>query len=288
MKDSTKRLAIMRVLPEGAVTHMTAMGRQTSFEDLEAKVVAWLKNQEALGIVRSKHGGAMDLSSMAGQPMAQPAPIPATAAPVQNYEAMQRQIAELSAMVKGGGGKGNGGFGKGAPWSGYRPGQGSQGSQGYKGKGKGKGKGPSPAQVAMRRAAESNARGQPAEVMCPTQQKRGFCDYEARTGYKCKFMHAKNIPPALSAVEGLISTDLKEYVLTYNGDGTFNCSGGPEQPSMAAVAAAEVEQVAKILATEEQNFIVLQPGEGINSTVGSNFGAMGSQPPSVFPGPATQ
>ena len=48
MKDSTKRLAIMRVLPQQAADHVAAAAStgQLTYESLEAKVVTWAKPGE--------------------------------------------------------------------------------------------------------------------------------------------------------------------------------------------------------------------------------------------------
>ena len=110
----------MRVLPQEGVTHMAALGHTASFEELEAKVVAWLRHQEAIGIVRSKGPVQMDLSAV-GAP-GQAAPQAAPQNPGQaNWGSLQKQIAELSALVKGGGkgGYSTGGKGGWSNWQGH-------------------------------------------------------------------------------------------------------------------------------------------------------------------------
>ena len=61
MRDSTKRLAIMRMLPQAGVDHVSAGARCGSFEELEAKVLNWIRNQEAMGIVRNQKATPMHL-----------------------------------------------------------------------------------------------------------------------------------------------------------------------------------------------------------------------------------
>ena len=257
MRDSTKRLAVMRVLPQTAVDHVSAVARGTSYDELEAKVLNWIRNQEAMGIVRSK-ATPMELGEISSSLGPQE---PLTTVQ-QQLATAQKQVAELSAMVKGGGkgqwnsaGKGGGTFGKGSAWS--SPG---------KGKGKGKGKGATPAQIAIRRIEQSGDKV--AEVICPTMLRKGYCDFEQRTGKKCRFSHVKNVPPSLAAIEGLITSDLKDYEIKYDArDGTFVCGDcmapkDGEKPVVASVLASEVAKIAEEMVAEEDEdfeFQVFQP-----------------------------
>ena len=96
MRDSTKRLAIMRVLPQAGVDHVSAGARCGSFEELEVKVLNWIRNQEAMGIVRNQKATPMDLGQVGATGESGP------------LASVQQQLAELSAMVKG---NGKGGIG---------------------------------------------------------------------------------------------------------------------------------------------------------------------------------
>ena len=52
MKESTKRLAIMRVLPKECLNHITAQGHISTYADLRSKVLTWVKRQESMGVLR--------------------------------------------------------------------------------------------------------------------------------------------------------------------------------------------------------------------------------------------
>ena len=173
---------------------------------------------------------------------------------------MDQRMDELSAMVKGGDNRSKGG-GDGKGWSNYKgpwTGPGSS-AKGKDGKGKGKGA-PSALAVAHRRAQDG---GNKAQVVCPTQQRRGHCDFEQRTGRPCRFMHVKNLPPTLAAVDGLISSDLRGFNLTYDcEDNTYVCGecatapkNGTEAPALASVIENEVAKTAAEL-SEEWEFTV--------------------------------
>ena len=90
----------------------------------------------------------------------------------------------------------------------------------------------------------------------------------------------KNVPPQLAAIEGLISTDLKEYKLEYDHkEQCFSCGDCcTEKPMMAAVAASSAAKAAEELLQEESfDFEILPPavpgaGDAPNSVSVSGSG----------------
>ena len=68
------------------------------------------------------------------------------------------------------------------------------------------GKGPSAIAVAWRRAEQQQGKG--AVPICPEYQRTGQCTFFSRTGRECRFKHVRDVPQALSSIEGLLSTDI--------------------------------------------------------------------------------
>ena len=56
-------------------------------------------------------------------------------------------------------------------------------------------------------AARRAAAGQRIPI-CPEYQRTGQCTDFARTGRECRFKHVRDVPQALSSIEGLLSTDI--------------------------------------------------------------------------------
>ena len=119
-----------------------------------------------------------------------------------------------------------------APWG---P---SGGKAGSFGKGKGKGKGPTPTAVAKARAAKVPG----ATPICDEHRRTGQCTFLARTGRKCEFLHVEKLPPQLSSIEGLISTDLKGYELQFDPcSGVYTCLPCREPQASTNIGNIEAE-----------------------------------------------
>lgn len=99
----------------------------------------------------------------------------------------------------------------------------------------------------------------------PTMLRKGHCDFEERTGKPCKFTHVKGVPPQLASVEGLITSDLRDYEVTFDfKDNTFVIGDHKpsDKPVMANVLASDFARIAEEMAQEEEyNFEVYPPGE---------------------------
>ena len=118
-------------------------------------------------------------------------------------------------------------------WSGWRNNNGGKGD----GKGKGKSKGPSPMAVAKARAAKVPG----ATPICDEYRRTGQCSFEANSGRKCNFLHVDKLPPQLSSIEGLISTDLKGLKLDFDiSSGICTCCPCTEE-NVKALASVETE-----------------------------------------------
>jgi hypothetical protein len=170
---------------------------------------------------------------------------------------LEKQVNELCALIRqnppqqSSGSKG--GSGNGA-WSGY--GKGYSGTTSTKGKGKGKdGKGGGKGydnrralDIAHRRAKQNGG-----QVLCPSEAKYGKCTWQEHSGKPCKFMHVKNLPPQIAAVEGLVSSDLKGLQLNYDPtSNVYMCAPCKDDTNLASVAAA-VESEAVAIAQEIEN-----------------------------------
>jgi len=198
--------------------------------------------------------------------------------------------------LAGGGGKGaQGAQGQGA-WGSFRPGgakgfQGGGKGQGGKGKGFGRGGQQQPQQfdtrnaaaIASRRAQESGA-----QALCPSEAKYGVCTFEQWKGRPCKYMHLKDLPRQIAAIDGLISTDFPglpiEVDLATNKFVCQPCSDQALIDKLVKDITADTARVANILAEEaaayDYNFDEIG-NAGNSSTSNSSV-----QPASGFPGQA--
>ena len=212
-----------------------------------------VKNQESLGILRNSKATLMDLSSIdqSGQTVIRELQ--------KQMEQQSKHMAEMSAMVKGKGG---------GSWSSYQPGKGpGAGTSGPPAMKGAKGSSKGALAIAHRRAREQ---GKGAQVVCPTEQRKGFCDFAQRNpGKVCRFAHYKNIPAQLSNVEGLISTDFMGIPVTMDENGDYIC--GTCTPEKAAALSSVSDEVAKMAATiaEEYDFQVYEvPGKAQQAAPG--------------------
>ena len=91
-----------------------------------------------------------------------------------------------------------------------------------------------------------------------------------RLGKPCNFLHAKNIPPALASVEGLISTDLPQGMFDPK-IGVLTCAEVANEiaTELAKAASGELEQLAAM--NEDFNFDELL-GSTTNGTSGNPQG----------------
>ena len=250
LTEQTLVVALMRICPK-EVTDKIIIDNveiETSAQ-LEARLESYRIAHRELDIIHGRGADAMDLSSVSKE-----APTTAEAKLLD----LERRYNEMSAMM----GKGAGGGGsstKGQPWGGYRPSQGQGQAQGQGfgqgfGKGKGKGKGKSASSIANRRSRETGS-----QALCPSEAKFGQCTYQQWSGKPCRYQHTKNLPAALSAVEGLVAADLKGLPVTMdlasNQIVVGNCT---EEAIAAAVAAAKVqtEKTALEIAKEENDFLI--------------------------------
>ena len=172
---------------------------------------------------------------------------------------VREQVAQLCAFVKG---SGKGGSGSGS-WNSYNSNSAS------KGKGKGKGKGPTAPNIAFRRAEKVPG----AVPVCAEYQRTGKCTYFARTGRECKFKHVKDLPAALSSVEGLISTDLPPLAKSAAWDEDSHCfvvapAGGGELPTPIANIEAEIGQISGEIEAEMGFEFPAEPPAGFQRHLG--------------------
>ena len=181
---------------------------------------------------------------------------------------VRAQVAELSAFIKGGGRSGTPG-----QWSSYTPsggknspGKGGAGAGNGTGKGKGKGKGgPSAIAVAWKRAESQPGKG--GVPLCPEYQRTGRCTYFSRTGRECRFKHVKDVPQALSSIEGLLTTDLPSLSNNASWDEESHCFAlacgecaptGAAAPPVSGVEAEVFKAYSDLEA--EMSFQILEPG----------------------------
>ena len=195
-------------------------------------------------------------------------------------------MADINAMFqgKGGGSPGKGG-GKGA-WGAWNPTRGKPAFQGGKAGGKGQGgKGgfdtKNAANIARRRARETGA-----QALCPSEAKYGVCTYEQWSGKPCQYMHVKNLPGKMSAIDGLISTDLKGLPITTDfANNVHVCGPCTDQAlidKLVQEITAETGRMANIIAEENDYEFNI---EGTSADFNSSPSAPGVQStPTVFPG----
>ena len=201
MQDGSKRALVMRILPKEVAMHLALQPRTKNTAELVEKISSYLTD---MGSFEVSQGNApmelcelnLDLSNEASVPHSDGRDAIAK---------MQAQIEQLSAFVKASPPPGisSSAGSAGAVWQQYHPGKGVGGflAKGQE-KGKGKGKGPSPFAVANRRAQKHAS-----QALCPTEARKGRCDYFENTGRECKFLHVK-VPKELSGIEGLVRSDL--------------------------------------------------------------------------------
>ena len=112
------------------------------------------------------------------------------------------------------------------------------------------GKGPSPYAIANRRAQNHGS-----QALCPTEARKGKCDYYENTGRQCKFLHVK-VPKELSGVEGLIRSDLGDLQWD-EAEQRYHCAGEldvSELPDFIAHIGEECAIIIEQLASEESDF----------------------------------
>ena len=204
MQDGSKRTLIMRILPKEVAMHLTLQPRTKNTAELVEKISSYLTDMGSFEV--SQGNAPMELCELN---LDSGAEVPAPYSDGRDtFAKMQAQIDQLSAFVRSSPPPGMGGKGQGASgWQKYNSGRTGGGGflakgQEIKGKGKGKGKGPSPHAIANRRAQKHAS-----QALCPTEARKGKCDFEQNTGRECKFMHVK-VPKELSGIEGLIRSDL--------------------------------------------------------------------------------
>ena len=232
LTEKSKIMALTRICPAEFTNKMILDGITcTSLAELEGRLLAYRTAHQQIALLQGR-AQPMDLSAM-GTTTAKPVGDPEELKEHEARELEARLDAKIAALVQGKGGKGAG------PWAAY---QGQAQAQKGKSKGKGKGGKPSAAQVGWRRQASKPM----AQVMCPELVRTGKCTYQERTGTRCKFAHSSNMPKALSALEGVISTDLP---LTYDqGSGCFTC-GEVSSEAIDAIQAG-IESAYKELVAE--------------------------------------
>ena len=139
-------------------------------------------------------------------------------------------------------------------------------SSGKGGAGTGKVKGPSAIAVAWKRAEQQPGKG--AVPLCPEYQRTGRCTYFSRTGRECRFKHVKDVPQALSSIEGLLTTDLPGLSNNASWDEESHCFalacgecaplGAAAPPPVFGVEAEVLKAYSDLEA--EMNFQFLEPG----------------------------
>ena len=253
--DQTLVIALMRIAPKAVQEKIILEGIECDSAALKERIEAYRVGHAELDSIQGR-GAAMDIGSVS----------PGTEA-TKLIDALQKQVADLSSMVKGGKGTFNAGKGPssstggagaagGNAWGSYQKGFG-----GFKGKGKGqKGYVNTRAAAAIANRRAFNTPG--AQTMCPSELKFGNCTYQERTGRPCRYMHAKNVPAQLAAIDGLISSDFQKLNHKYDvATNTLQFAEKQDDAGLAATIAAvsaEAARVAKEL-EEENNFEFPEP-----------------------------
>ena len=208
MHDGSKRTLIMRILPKEVAMHLALQPRTKNTAELVEKISSYLTDMGSFEV--SQSNAPMELGEL-NLDLGTDSPENRALAKVQTQ--LEQLGSKFAAFVNGAPPPGIGAVNSGGAWNRYNgggPGKGQSGgflAKGQEkgkgvGKGKGKGKGPGPGAIANRRAQKNGS-----QALCPTEARKGKCDYEANTGKPCKFSHVK-VPKELSGIEGLIRSDL--------------------------------------------------------------------------------
>ena len=201
MQEGSKRALIMRILPVEIAKHLALQRRAKNSAELVDNIGSYLTDMGSFEM--SQGNMPMELCEL-NLDISDAAPVATNNSAIAKIQA---QVEELSAFVRSAPPIGPGkGATQSSPWQSFNGGSRSPGKGQFdKGKGKGKGKGKPTSNAIASRRAEKNG----SQALCPTEARTGRCDYEARTGRRCKFLHVK-LPKELSGIEGLIRSDLGE------------------------------------------------------------------------------
>ena len=208
MYDGSKRSLIMRILPKEVAMHLALQPRTKNTAELVEKISSYLTDMGSFEVAHSN--SPMELGELNVD-------LGADSTESKALAKVQTQLEQLgskfAAFVNAAPPPGIGAVNSGGAWGRYNSGGQSKGqSRGFlakgqekgkgAGKGKGKGKGPGPGAIADRRAFKHGS-----QALCPTEARKGKCDFEANTGKPCKFLHVR-VPKELSGIEGLVRSDL--------------------------------------------------------------------------------
>ena len=119
--------------------------------------------------------------------------------------------------------------------------------------------------MAWKRAEQQPGKG--AVPLCPEYQRTGRCTYFSRTGRECRFKHVKDVPQALSSIEGLLTTDLPGVGSNAVWDEESHCfalvcgeCAGPGASAAPPVSGVEAEVLkAYTELVSEMSFQIFEP-----------------------------